>query len=132
MNQMHHIKSGSKATLVKMRPASRHRIGLVVPSSNTTMETELPEMLQRIDEPGDVIGLAACGVAGVVAHLERDDFEVAFDGDDLTVTTPEAIAYDQSWAYAKFSLVRTLRDHLGVGKVVFREVHEPRAITEEE
>ena len=62
----------------------------------------------------------------------RDDFEVAFDGDDLTVTTPEAIAYDQSWAYAKFSLVRTLRDHLGVGKVVFREVHEPRAITEEE
>ena len=62
----------------------------------------------------------------------RDDFEVEFDGDDLTITTPEAIAYDQNWAFTKFSLVRTLRDHLGVGVVVFREVHEPRAVTEEE
>ena len=62
----------------------------------------------------------------------RDDFEVEFDGDDLTVTTPEAIAYDQNWAFAKFNLVRTLRDHLGVAIVVFREVHEPRAVTEEE
>ena len=62
----------------------------------------------------------------------RDDFEIDFDGDDLTVTTPEAIAYDQNWAFAKFSLVRTLRDNLGVGVVVFREVHEPRAVSEEE
>ncbi len=62
----------------------------------------------------------------------RDDFEVEFDDDDLTVTTPEAIAYDQNWAFAKFNLVRTLRDHLEVGVVVFREVHEPRAVTEEE
>ena len=62
----------------------------------------------------------------------RDDFEVEFDDDDLTITTPEAIAYDQNWAFTKFSLVRTLRDHLGVGIVVFREVHEPREITEEE
>jgi hypothetical protein len=29
-------------------------------------------------------------------------------------------------------LVRTLREHLGVGVVVFREVHEPRKIDEEE
>jgi len=50
----------------------------------------------------------------------------------LTVTTPEAIAYDQNWAFAKFSLVRTLRDHIGVGVVVFREVHEPRTVSEEE
>ena len=50
MNQMHHIQSASKASLVRMRPASRHRIGLVVPSSNTTMETELPELLDRIED----------------------------------------------------------------------------------
>ena len=62
----------------------------------------------------------------------RDDFEVEFNDDDLTITTPEEIAYDQNWAFTKFSLVRTLRDHLGVGIVVFREVHEPREITEEE
>ena len=62
----------------------------------------------------------------------RDDFEISFENDDLTVTTPENLAYDQNWAYAKFSLVTTLREHLGVGMIVFREVHEPRAVTEEE
>ena len=62
----------------------------------------------------------------------RDDFEVEFEGDDLTITTPEAVAYDQNWTFTKFSLVRTLRDHLGVGIVVFKEVHEPRVADEEE
>ena len=62
----------------------------------------------------------------------REDFEISFDGDDLTVTTPEAMAYDQNWAYAKFSLVRSLRENLGVGTVIFREVHEPRVVDEEE
>ena len=62
----------------------------------------------------------------------RDDFEIEFKKDDLTVTLPDTIAYDQNWSYAKFSLVRTLRDHIGVGTIVFREVHEPRAIEEEE
>ena len=54
----------------------------------------------------------------------KDDFEVKFEKDDVTITLPESIAYDQNWPYAKFSLVRTLREHLGVGVVVFREVHE--------
>ena len=62
----------------------------------------------------------------------KDDFEVKFEKDDVTITLPESIAYDQNWPYAKFSLVRTLREHLGVGVVVFREVHEPRKIDEEE
>ena len=62
----------------------------------------------------------------------RDDFEISFEDDDLTITTPENLAYDQNWAYAKFSLVTTLREHLGVGMIVFREVHEPRAVAEEE
>tara|TARA_Y100001935_G_scaffold154025_2_gene127010 strand:+ start:15258 stop:15998 length:741 start_codon:yes stop_codon:yes gene_type:complete len=62
----------------------------------------------------------------------RDDFEVKFDKDDVTITLPESIAYDQNWPYAKFSLVRTLREHLEVATVIFREVHEPRQITEEE
>jgi len=62
----------------------------------------------------------------------RDDFEISFEDDNLTITTPENLAYDQNWAYAKFSLVTTLREHLGVGTIVFREVHEPRAVAEEE
>ena len=62
----------------------------------------------------------------------RDDFEVEFDGDDLTVTVPEEMAYDQNWAYAKFSLVRSLRENLGAQIVIFREVHAPRVVDEEE
>ena len=62
----------------------------------------------------------------------RSDFEVEFDGDDVTITLPDSIAYDQNWAYAKFSLVRALRERLEVGTVVFREVHEPRVAADEE
>ena len=61
----------------------------------------------------------------------RDDFEIEFDGDDLTMTLPEEMAYDQNWAFTKFSLVTTLRENVGVAKVIFREVHEPRQIEEE-
>ena len=60
-----------------------------------------------------------------------EDFEIEFDGDDITLTLPEQMAYDQNWAYTKFSLVTTLRENVGVAKVVFREVHEPRQIEEE-
>ena len=62
----------------------------------------------------------------------RDDFELDFNGDDLTITLPEEISYDQNWSFTKFSLVTTLREHVGVGTVIFREVHEPRKIDEEE
>ncbi|MEC8873964.1 MAG: FKBP-type peptidyl-prolyl cis-trans isomerase [Candidatus Thermoplasmatota archaeon] len=62
----------------------------------------------------------------------RDDFEIEFEGDDLTLTLPEEMAYDQNWRFAKFTLVTTLREQVGVGMVVFREVHEPRQIGEEE
>ena len=46
MAKNNHFKMGIKQGLGKRRPIRRFRIGLVVPSSNTTMETELPEMLQ--------------------------------------------------------------------------------------
>ena len=39
----------------------------------------------------------------------RDDFEIEFEDDDLTMTLPEEMAYDQNWAFTKFSLVTTLR-----------------------
>ena len=55
----------------------------------------------------------------------RDGFECSFDGDDLTITLPEYVSYDQNWAYTKFGLIRTLRDHVGVQTIVFREVHAP-------
>ena len=60
----------------------------------------------------------------------RDDFEIKFEGDDHH-DSPEEMAYDQNWAFTKFSLVTTLRENVGVAKVIFREVHEPRQIEEE-
>ena len=60
----------------------------------------------------------------------RDGFECSFDGDDLTITLPEYVSYDQNWAYTKFGLIRTLRDHVGVQTIIFREVHAPMVADE--
>ena len=62
----------------------------------------------------------------------RDGFECSFDGDDLTITLPEYVSYDQNWAYTKFGLIRTLRDHVGVQTIIFREVHAPMVADEPE
>ncbi len=40
--------------------------------------------------------------------------------------------YDPNASMLKFRLVGSLRDGAGVEKVTFTEVHEPRAISEEE
>ena len=61
----------------------------------------------------------------------RDGFECSFEGDDLTITLPEYVSYDQNWAYTKFGLIRTLRDHVGVQTIIFREVHSPMVAEEE-
>jgi hypothetical protein len=58
----------------------------------------------------------------------KDGFECSFDGDDLTITLPEFVSYDQNWAYTKFGLIRTLRDHVGVQTIIFREVHAPMVV----
>ena len=60
-----------------------------------------------------------------------DGFEVSFDGDDVTITLPESVGYNQNWAFTKFSIIRTLRDHVGVETIVFREVHEARQVDED-
>ena len=43
---------------------------------------------------------------------------------------PEYVSYDQNWAYTKFGLIRTLRDHVGVQTIIFREVHAPMVADE--
>ncbi len=37
-----------KVSVAGDSPVQTHRIGMIVPSSNTTMETEIPELLQRV------------------------------------------------------------------------------------
>ena len=61
-----------------------------------------------------------------------EDFEVEFDGDDVSITIPEYLGYDQSWGMAKFQVIRSLRDSVGVKTIVFRDVHQYREPSEEE
>ena len=119
------VEIGGRTGVLQFLSAGRARIDYNHPLAGVTLRYEYRITKVVEDRSEKVTTLLSMNTG-------RDDFEVEFDGDDLTVTTPEAIAYDQNWAFAKFNLVRTLRDHLGVAIVVFREVHEPRAVTEEE
>ena len=72
----------------------------------------------------------------VAALLEsntgHEGFEVSFDGDDISIITPEAMLFDTNAAMQKFRIVTVLRDAVDAGKVSFVEVHEPRVASEEE
>lgn len=72
----------------------------------------------------------------VAALLEsntgHEGFEVSFDGDDISIITPEAMLFDTNAAMQKFRIVTVLRDSVNAGKVSFVEVHEPRVAPEEE
>jgi len=119
------VEIGGRTGILQFLSAGRARIDYNHPLAGVTLRYDYRITKVVEDRTEKVTTLLSMNTG-------RDDFEVDFEGDDLTITTPEAIAYDQNWAFAKFNLVRTLRDHLGVGVVVFREVHEPRAVTEEE
>ena len=119
------VEIGGRTGVLQFLSAGRARINYNHPLAGATLRYDyrITKVVEDRKEKVETL---------LEMNTGRDDFEVEFDDDDLTITTPEAIAYDQNWAFTKFSLVRTLRDHLGVGIVVFREVHEPREITEEE
>ena len=119
------VEIGGRTGVLQFLSAGRARIDYNHPLAGATLRYDyrITKLVEDRKEKVETL---------LEMNTGRDDFEVEFDDDDLTITTPEEIAYDQNWAFTKFSLVRTLRDHLGVGIVVFREVHEPREITEEE
>ena len=60
------------------------------------------------------------------------NFSINFKGNDITIELPQEMLYDPNASMLKFRLVGSLRDGAGVEKVTFTEVHEPRAISEEE
>ncbi len=59
-----------------------------------------------------------------------DDFVVDFDGDDVSITIPEFLGYDQSWGMAKFQLIRSLRDSVNAKTITFCDVHKFREASE--
>ena len=119
------VEIGGRTGVLQFISAGRARIDYNHPLAGTTLKYNY-NIVKVVEDRSERVETL------LKMNTGREDFEISFDGDDLTVTTPEAMAYDQNWAYAKFSLVRSLRENLGVGTVIFREVHEPRVVDEEE
>ena len=119
------VEIGGRNGILQMLRAGRARIDYNHPLAGTTLRYTYTIVKVVEDRTERVTTL-------LQMNTGRSDFEVEFDRDDVTITLPDSIAYDQNWAYAKFSLVRALREHLEVGTVVFREVHEPRVAADEE
>ena len=119
------VEIGGRTGVLQFLSAGRARIDYNHPLAGSTLRYNynIVKVVEDREEKVETL---------LKMNTGRDDFEIGFENDDLTVTLPDTIAYDQNWSYAKFSLVRTLRDHIGVGTIVFREVHEPRAVSEEE
>ncbi|MDC0183732.1 MAG: peptidylprolyl isomerase [Candidatus Thalassarchaeaceae archaeon] len=119
------VEIGGRNGVLQMLRAGRARIDYNHPLAGTTLRytyTIIKVVEDRAERVATLLQM----------NTGRSDFEVEFEGEDVTITLPDSIAYDQNWAYAKFSLVRALREHLEVGTVIFREVHEPRAVADEE
>ncbi len=119
------VEIGGRAGILQFMSAGRARIDYNHPLAGVTLRYTY-KIVKLVDDREEKVQTL------MKMNTGRDDFEIAFDDDDITLTLPEEMAYDQNWAYSKFSLVTTLREHVGAGKVIFREVHEPRQIDEEE
>ena len=119
------VEIGGRNGVLQMLRAGRARIDYNHPLAGTALRYTYTIVKVVEGRSGRVATLLRMNTG-------RSDFEVEFEADDVTITLPDSIAYDQNWAYAKFSLVRALREHLEVGVVVFREVHTPRVAAEEE
>ena len=118
------VEIGGRQGILQFMSAGRARIDYNHPLAGVTLRYnyQIVKVVEDRDEKVQTL---------MKMNTGRDDFEIEFEGDDLTMTLPEEMAYDQNWAFTKFSLVTTLRENVGVAKVIFREVHEPRQIEEE-
>ena len=119
------VEIGGRKGVLQMLRAGRARIDYNHPLAGTTLRYTYT-IVKVVEDRSERVATL------LQMNTGRSDFEVEFEADDVTITLPDSIAYDQNWAYAKFSLVRALREHLEVGVVVFREVHTPRVAAEEE
>jgi FKBP-type peptidyl-prolyl cis-trans isomerase 2 len=119
------VEIGGRNGILQFMSAGRARIDYNHPLAGVTLRYSY-QIVKVVEDRNEKVQTL------MKMNTDRDDFEIEFDGDDLTMTLPEEMAYDQNWAFTKFSLVTTLRENVGVARVVFREVHEPRKIDEEE
>ena len=118
------VEIGGRQGILQFMSAGRARIDYNHPLAGVTLRYNY-QIVKVVEDREEKVQTL------MKMNTGRDDFEIEFEGDDLTMTLPEEMAYDQNWAFTKFSLVTTLRENVGVAKVIFREVHEPRQIEEE-
>jgi FKBP-type peptidyl-prolyl cis-trans isomerase 2 len=119
------VEIGGKTGVLKMIRAGRARIDYNHPLAGRTLRYSYKIVKVIEDREEKVLTL-------LETNAGRDGFEISFDGDDLTIDLPEFVSYDQNWAYTKFTIIQSLRDHVGAQTIVLREVHEAREIGEEE
>ena len=118
------VEINGKQGILRMVRAGRARIDFNHPLAGRTLRYKY-RIVKVVEDRAEKVTTL------LETNTGRDGFEVAFDGDDLTITLPEFVAYDQNWAFTKFSLIRTLRDHVGVQTIIFKEVHEARQAGED-
>ena len=105
--------------------AGRARIDYNHPMAGRTLKYDYKIVKVITDKKEKVAAL-------LESNTGHEGFEVNFDGDDISIITPEAMLFDTNAAMQKFRIVTVLRDSVDAGKVSFVEVHEPRVASEEE
>ncbi len=119
------VEMGGRTGILKSLRAGRARIDFNHPLAGITLRYEY-RIVKVVEDRAEKVQTL------LETNTGRDGFEVEFEGDDVTITLPEFVSYDQNWAYTKFGLIRTLRDHVGVATIVLKEVHEPRSTDDHE
>ena len=115
---------GKTGTLSYMA-AGRARIDYNHPMAGRSLKYDY-KIIKVIKDKGEKV------VALLESNTGHEGFEVSFDGNDISIITPEAMVFDTNAAMQKFRIVTVLRDAVDAGKVSFVEVHEPRVADEEE
>lgn len=115
---------GKTGTLSYMA-AGRARIDYNHPMAGRTLKYDY-KIIKVIKDKGEKVA------ALLESNTGHEGFEVSFDGNDISIITPEAMLFDTNAAMQKFRIVTVLRDSVDAGKVSFVEVHEPRVAEEEE
>ena len=117
------VEINGKQGILRMVRAGRARIDFNHPLAGRTLRYKY-RIVKVVEDRAEKVSTL------LETNTGLEGFEVTFDGDDVTITLPESIGYNQNWAFTKFSVIRTLRDHVGVQTIVFREVHEARQADE--
>ena len=119
------IEIGGRTGILTLFAAGRARVDFNHPLAGRSLRYKYTVVKVIEDRTEKVAAL-------LKSNTGLDDFEIEFDGDDLSITVPQAMLFDTNAAMMKFRVVTILRDAIEVGKVSFIEVHEPRVAAEAE